>query len=206
MSIAQSIAGVIEIGLNRYLSLNPDAPAPMQALIGKTVAVELTDLNLCLFCVFSERSVSIHSHYEDEPDTRLMGSLMALAKMGIDHDADNLFSGDVQIKGDVELGRQFQALLDTSAIDWEEQLSKVAGDVAAYRLGLGAKYVRQWGTRTRDSLREDMTDYLQEESRILPHPVEAEDFALAVDVLRDDCARLAARIHRLQAAQEDTSP
>jgi ubiquinone biosynthesis protein UbiJ len=43
----------------------------------------------------------------------------------------------------------------------------------------------------------DASEFLQEESRIVPGPYEVEAFCAAVERLRDDVDRAAARIERL---------
>ena len=48
-------------------------------------------------------------------------------------------------------------------------------------------------------MEQNITEYLQEESRALPSRYEVESFRSKVDTLRDDVDRLAARIQRLEA-------
>jgi ubiquinone biosynthesis protein UbiJ len=59
------------------------------------------------------------------------------------------------------------------------------------------------GTRIGRSARDNLSEYLTEEARLLPHRFEVEDFLGEVDVLRDDCERLAARISLLEKKSGD---
>jgi len=46
---------------------------------------------------------------------------------------------------------------------------------------------------------QNLREYLQEEARLLPTRYEAKEFLDAVDALRDDVERLAARVERLRS-------
>lgn len=108
-------------------------------------------------------------------------------------------TGAVEISGDVELGRRFKELLDGIVIDWEEQLSRLTGDVIAHQIGRSVRAAHAFGTDTLHTLGRNFAEYQQEEARNLPAATEVAEFLAAVDVLRDDTARLEARIARLQA-------
>ncbi|NOY62884.1 MAG: hypothetical protein GXP10_07015 [Gammaproteobacteria bacterium] len=117
-----------------------------------------------------------------------------------------MLSGAVEIRGDSELGQRFQAILNAIDVDWEEQLSKVTGDVVAHQLGNMARGVNQWLTETADSVAQDVGEYLQEESRDLPHPSQVAQFVADVDQIRMDVDRLDARISRLNTALAKREP
>lgn len=198
MALPGTLAGLIEIGLNRYIGLNPDAGTALAASEGKVLGIEFRGLGLELFCEASSHGIAVHPQFDGEPDTWLRGTPWGLARMSGGDSAGGLFSGEVVIEGDVEFGQAFHAVLDASQIDWEEQLSRVIGDVGAYRAGETARSASQWAQRSSASLREDITDYLQEETRLLPHPLEIERFSAEVDALRDDAERLEARVRRIE--------
>ena len=83
-------------------------------------------------------------------------------------------------------------------IDWEEQLSKLTGDVIAHQLGNGARRIGTLLKHGRRTLQQDIGEYLQEELRVLPSRIETENFSSDVTRLSIDADRLAARIRRLQ--------
>jgi ubiquinone biosynthesis protein UbiJ len=55
-----------------------------------------------------------------------------------------------------------------------------------------------WLVRAGDALRMNTAEYLQEESRAMPAPLEAHAFYDDVERLRDDVERAAARLARLE--------
>jgi ubiquinone biosynthesis protein UbiJ len=101
---------------------------------------------------------------------------------------------DVSIEGDMELGQQIRTLLKNIDIDWEEYLSKLTGDTIAHKIGNTVRHLFQWGKQTKDNLRQDVSDYLIEESRQLPHRLEVEEFLEQVSATRDAVERLQAKL------------
>jgi ubiquinone biosynthesis protein UbiJ len=107
-------------------------------------------------------------------------------------------SGDLEISGDVELGRRFQRTMEDLEIDWEERLARIVGDVAAHELGNLLRGARAWQARSLHSLGEDLSEYLQEEARVLASRNRVEAFLREVDRVCTDADRLEARLRRLQ--------
>jgi ubiquinone biosynthesis protein UbiJ len=81
--------------------------------------------------------------------------------------------------------------------DLEDELSKWVGDLPAHALGVAARGAGTWLKRAAAALRMNAAEYLQEESRAMPAPLEAEAFFADVEKLRDDVERAAARLDRL---------
>lgn len=193
------LASGIETTINRVLGLDPETKQKFFQLAGKVIAIELRDLNLRFFILPAQDQIHVQGRFEGSADTTLRGTSIAMARMSLrDSAADSLFAGDVEVIGDVELGEQFRAVLDGLDIDWEEQLSKVTGDIIAHQVGNAVRHVSQWGRKTADILRQDVSEYLHEESRVLPDAHEVETFNKAVDAIRLDVERLEARVNRLQ--------
>lgn len=185
--------------MNRCLAWDPDSRSQLAALSGKAVAVELTDLGWEWVLLAEADTLRVHNAYDGPVAARLRGSSSALLHMGRDAGSRAAFSsGTVEFSGDVELGQRIKALFDDIEIDWEEQLSKVTGDVVAHNIGHAARRARAWGAQTLATLGRDFAEYQQEEARNLPAAGAVAEFLSAVDTLRDDTARLAQRITRLQ--------
>jgi ubiquinone biosynthesis protein UbiJ len=82
--------------------------------------------------------------------------------------------------------------------DLEEHAARWLGDVPAHALGEAARAAGAWLGRAARALRADTAEFLQEESRALPAPLEAQAFYADVERLRDDVERAAARLSRLE--------
>ena len=199
MSLPSIVLAGLEITLNRYLSMDPDTLSRLAALSGKIFAVELRGLGVALTMAPHAGGIQLLGDFRGKPDTVISGTPLSLARTGYGGDRGALFAGDVEIRGDVTLGQRFESILREIDIDWEEQLSRLVGDVAAHQVGNVVRDTMTWGAKGIDTLSRDVSEYLQEESRQLPQRDEVEVFLAAVDKLRDDAERLEARVKRLQS-------
>ena len=139
-----SYAG-LEAALNGYLGLDPVTRERVAALHGRTIGVEVLGLGLTLYFTPDETgALLVHGRHEGEPDCWLRGTPLDLVRAGDRaKGADQLFSQRVRIEGDSALAQRFGAILADIDVDWEEQLSRVVGDVAAHEVGRLKRVIRQ---------------------------------------------------------------
>ncbi len=195
---ATAISG-FETVINRYLRLDPAIGPRLATLSGRCIAVELRGLDLTLYVFPDEHGIQLRNHVEAAPDTVLRGTPLGMVRLGVGGDTEKtLFSGEVLIEGDVETGQAFKAILDELDIDWEEQLSKLTGDIVAHQLGNVARRGRRAIRLGIGTLEKDISEYLQEELRVLPTRIETENFSTDVTRISMDVDRLSARLKRLQ--------
>ncbi len=203
------LTAALERFVNRYLALDPEIAARLGEFEGKCLHFDCTLPPLSLNCLPRAGAMTLASHCEREPDCRVSGSAFALARLArTDQPTPLLASGEVTIEGDSRLVQRFADVLKQLEVDWEEQASRVLGDFAAHRLGNAVRAFQRWAAGAGESLRRDTTEYLQEESGVLPAPSEIESFIANVDELRLAADRLEARIKRLERvlATKDASP
>ena len=199
--ISHTAAGMLTSAFNNYLSLDPEAPDKLRAFDGKLVCIDIRGPDKRLYLSINDNRVTVLEQHDEEPDTTISGSPAALFKLGVNRDAAPLFfKGEVEIRGDTRLGRQFKSLLADLQIDWEEHLSRLIGDAAAHQLFRAVNELRDWGRSAAGNFAEDVGEYLQEETRDVVSGAEMEAFYQQVDELRDDTERLKARIDRLTGA------
>lgn len=190
---------VLEQAINQCLQLDPEMAQRLQSIDGRTIAIEITGLASPFFLIINHGEILVQGHLQGQPDTTISGGPASLLRMGVSKDQrDALFEGDVTIRGDVALGQQFKKIFDQLDIDWEEHLSRLVGDVIAHQLCRGGRNIKQWLEQTLSTLGRDVTEYLQEESRLLAVAEQVEAFVSEVDGLRDDVSRLQQRLQRLQ--------
>ncbi|MBI3561611.1 MAG: SCP2 sterol-binding domain-containing protein [Gammaproteobacteria bacterium] len=198
MSLAEAWCGALEIveqGINRLLRLDPVTLTALAALHGKVIALEIEGLGITLYCLPGPHGITLLSHYPAAADTVLRGRPLALLRLARATDSSGLlFSGSVTIRGDIELGQRFKAILSRSALDLEEPLSRLSGDVLAHHIGVLLRNTQGWWRASRERLTRDAVEYLQEEQQAAPSRTEVNRFNHAVETLRDDVARLKARL------------
>ncbi len=207
MKLSATLADGLESALNRYLAMDPGTAPRLEALDGRTIALDLRgpDTEICLRIEGGRVRVLPEPEPDTVPDTTLSGTPFGFARLGLGGDPERtLFSGDIRISGDVETGQAFKAVLDDLDIDWEEQLSGITGDLIAHQVGNAARATGNWLRQARSTLERDMGEYLQEELRVVPTRIEIENFIGDVDLLRMDLERIEARIRRLQEAGKDS--
>jgi len=197
MTPATTLAAALETALNLYLKQDPQALRQCTALEGKIIGLDITGLGLSLYFLPGSDGIQVSSRYEADVDTLLTGSPFGFARLALGSREDALFKGSVEIKGDTETGQQFQDLLANTDWDWEEQLSHITGDIIARQIGNVARLSGKFISDARNTLEQDVSEYLQEEARLLPTHTEVNDFLEDVDQLRSDVDRLNARIERL---------
>jgi ubiquinone biosynthesis protein UbiJ len=199
MSAQAAIASIMERAINTYLAMDPEMAAGLGRIAGRHIALELigTGLELCVVPGAGRVQVSAMG-CETGPDTVISATPWALAGLGREG-ATPLFAGEVRIRGDMDVGSEFARVLRSVEIDWEELLARGIGDIPAHEIGNLVREVHAWARRSGDALRMDVSEYLQEEARVVPTRVELEGFLDEVDTLRSDVDRLEARIGRLEA-------
>jgi ubiquinone biosynthesis protein UbiJ len=102
------------------------------------------------------------------------------------------------VSGDAEIANSYRELLALARPDFEEELSRLIGDVPARALSQFALKTLAWARGARRTAGENIAEYLQEESRDLVNEPELEEFLHGVDTLRETADRVDARIARLE--------
>mgnify|MGYP001816315508 FL=1 len=198
MKLPAGVIAGLEAAINRYLRLDPESMSRMAQLDVGCIAIELRGLDLTLYAQPHAGGLKISDHFDGTPDTTLSGTPLGLAQLRHGQDRERaLFSGDVVITGKVESGQAFQDILEGMDIDWEEHLSRLTGDMVAHNIGNAVRRAGAFLKQGRAIARQNTTEYLQEELRVLPARIEIDNFCSDVTQLAIDTDRLAARVARL---------
>lgn len=165
---------------------------------GRVIEWQIRDISRSVFFFPGPQGIRVLAHYEGRADTVINAGLGGLLRSILGRPEDALFDGAIHIEGDTSLGQAFQDLLKQVDFDWEEQVSKLIGDVVAHQLGNGVRGMQRLFQQGSETLARDLSEYLQEEARLLPTRVEIAHFLDQVDTLRLDLDRLEARYQRLR--------
>ncbi len=101
-------------------------------------------------------------------------------------------------EGDAGLLAELNRIFQTLRWDSEADLAPLVGDMAAHRLAAGAQALQAWAQQNRASTLTTLAEYFTEEQPLLANRPQAEQFYRDVDALRDDAARLEARLKLLE--------
>jgi len=197
ISLSKISVDVFEKSLNTLLSLNPELSPKIQKLQGKVIQFHFTLPEFDLFFIPDETGkINIYHQTELEIDGCISGSMIAFMKnMMMDDSSAQFFSGELNLSGEMTIVHQFGDILGHMDIDWEEHLSRLIGDQMSYRVSRLVQKTSHYLSETKNTARLNINEYLTEEAKILPTAYETNQFNQAVDEIRDDTERLAARLN-----------
>lgn len=197
--ILSAVLETTEQAVNSALRLDPFTCSELAKLHGKVIAVDIDGFNLRLFCLPGPTGITLLSQYPGDADTILQGSPLALLQlMHASQTSQLLLSKEVTITGDIELGQRVKTILTRSQIDIEELVAKLTGDVLAHQGAVLLRETQRWWQGSQSRISRDFADFLQFEQPILPRREHFTAFTDGVETLRDDVARVAARIDLLR--------
>jgi ubiquinone biosynthesis protein UbiJ len=207
IQIPVGVLAAVEALLNRYLALDPEGARGFEPIHGRIIGIEFRGLGARLTLVPGPDRLQVFGPYDATPDCSIRGTPLALLRMvTAERKESEIGPGGVEIEGDSTIAHELAKAFAGLDVDWEEQLSRLVGDPIAHPVGQFARGLAQWGRRTSDSLTSDLKEYLEEEAQLLPTRYELDAFLAEVDTLRDDVARLEARVERLARGRQDQPP
>jgi ubiquinone biosynthesis protein UbiJ len=103
----------------------------------------------------------------------------------------------VVIEGDTHLAGEFAKVLTDIVWDYEDDLSKFIGEIAAYKFGSIARDTTKSVKETSVKLTEMLSEYWQEQMPLIAKKQHVEEFNTEVDALRADVARFEKKLAKL---------
>jgi ubiquinone biosynthesis protein UbiJ len=183
---------------NRLLRLDPESLRRLGDLQGRVICIEFRDLGRKLYLYPSEAGFRIDTESAQPPAVTLRATLATFMRRGLSAERGEFAAGELEFEGDVALGQRLQSILQGLDLDWEEPLARLFGDPLGHELARAARGLFAWQRQALQTFGLNAAEYLQEEARLLPTRPEVEAFLDAVDRLRADVDRLAARVQRLR--------
>lgn len=188
----------LEFAINTALRLDPQAQQKMHQFAGRVISFEVTDGLGVFYLVNDETQFHLSFMSEKPAEVAISGSVFAMIRCFIHKNPTQEFSsGGLTLFGDMDLAEELLSLFSLLEIDWEEQLSKITGDVVAHSVYGTLGQLTRWGKESVKAFFRNGSEYLQEETPVLAPIPAIQAFIKDVDTLRDDVQRLEARIQRL---------
>ncbi len=191
--------------LSRNVAQSERASVLARQLEGRALALVLEGTPITLCFRVADGHIAIDTRDASAADATLSGSPISLLSLVGPGAEDRLRGSAIRIAGDAEVAQRFRGLLQQAQPDFEEELSRVVGDVAAHQVANIARGFLDWGRKAADSFSTNVAEYLQEEGRDVPSRVEVEEFLEAVDQLREATDRLDARLSRAESRAKASS-
>jgi ubiquinone biosynthesis protein UbiJ len=192
----------LEAALNRALALDPATREGLAVLDGRSVELAMESPPLALrLQVQGDRLAVGPVDAASEPDLGIRATLGALlAQLPPLRSDDAPPVGRMRVTGDADLARRLQRLAERFDPDWQQPFAAVFGDVVGVQVANAVAAALRHARDAGRDLAGTAAEYLTEESRDVVPRAELDAFNDAVDTLRDDAARLDARIARLRGS------
>jgi ubiquinone biosynthesis protein UbiJ len=188
---------LIESELNRLIAESTAARARLARLAGTSFAVHVEGLALTAVLHSDGESLRVDTDATAATAT-LRATPLDLVKLTGAQSASAVKRTQASLTGDLQVAERYAELLKLARPDLEGEAAKWLGDVPAHALGTALRGATAWLARAGAALRMNTAEYLQEESRAVPAPLEAQAFYADVEKLRDDVERAAARLSLLE--------
>ena len=180
--------------LNRNIASSAAARSLCRRLQSKVLALHVEGTPLSVYFISHGETMELDTTHDGAADATLSGTPLSFMRLAGPKPESAIRAGAVHIQGDAEIAQAFSELLTHARPDFEEELSRVIGDVAAHQVGNLARSALGFARRATDTLAQNVSEFLQEEGRDAPSRTEAEEFVAGVDALREGVDRLEARI------------
>ena len=188
---------LIERELNRLVGESTAARELLARLGGTSFAVHVEGLGLTAVLHADGGELRVDADATSATAT-LRATPLDLLRLVNAEGVSGVKRTQASLSGDLQVAERYSQLLKLARPDLEDEAAKWLGDVPAHALGGAARGLSAWLARAAAALRMNAAEYLQEESRAMPAPLEAQAFYRDVEKLRDDVERAAARLARLE--------
>ncbi len=193
----------INRSLRRYFNGDPEVAGQLGELEDQRILLNLTGLKKDFLITVENASIVVEEYRCGKEEVREIAATVhigeaALLRLALGEEyTPMLKSGSLTIEGDVEPVNRLRAILMQVEVDWEEIASRYVGDSFAYQAGVFAQCAKNYLQRSVENFRLDVSEYLREESGVVPTRAETDRFLHDVDAFDADLERLEARVSRL---------
>ena len=189
----------LEAALNRALALAPQEGAELAPFEDNVFALHCTSPALDVYLHPGAGNIRITGRYEGAVTTSIRGTASDFRELAASRDpAATLINGNLELDGDSAPLIELQKVLSSLDIDWEAPLVNTLGDVVGHQLAQILRHAFAWGRDAHKSLSRQIEEFIHEEARLSPPPLELEDFYGDVRELEQSVERLQLKASRLR--------
>ena len=185
--------------LQHLLTQNSWANAILQPYAGKAVQFDIASIKANII-ILEDGGLAIAGETNIADATICISASLLLRLIAQDEAAKM----QIVISGDTHLATEFAKVLSNMRWDYEDDLSKLVGDVSALKISQFGREAATGIKRNSIQLAEMLSEYWQEEKPMIAKKRHVEKFNAEVDTLRADVARFEKRLTKL--TQQQLSP
>ena len=187
--------------LQHLLTQNSWANAILQPYAGKAVQFDIASIKANII-ILEDGGLAIAGETNIADATICISASLLLRLIAQDEAAKM----QIVISGDTHLATEFAKVLSNMRWDYEDDLSKLVGDVSALKISQFGREAATGIKRNSIQLAEMLSEYWQEEKPMIAKKRHLEKFNAEVDTLRADVARFEKRLTKLTKQQQQLSP
>ncbi|OAM52461.1 hypothetical protein A7981_03000 [Methylovorus sp. MM2] len=178
--------------LNHLISQNSWARKELRDFGGKSILFRIPPVSATL-TILEDGGLAIAGETAAVDATITVPPTIALRLLAKDETATTL----VDLQGDTELATALAKVLQNISWDYEEDLSKVIGDIPAHQVSEFARKASSEVKKQSINIAEMFAEYWQEEEPLIAKKRHVEKFNNEVDTLRDDMERMDKRLEKI---------
>lgn len=188
------LAPMVLKSFNHLLEQNPGAQDGLARHAGKSLRLQgvLFDLDIAVTADGAFTDIAT-----ENPDATIRLDPMLLINLPV---SGRAAFKSLQTAGDADLLAEVNWVFQTLQWDMEADLAPLIGNMAAHKLASATQALGHWAQQSLESMAATVAEFFTEEQPMLINRPQVEQFYREVDTLRDDAARLEARLKRLESA------
>lgn len=186
--------------LQHLIAQNSWANAMLQPFAGKSVQINIPPVSNSLV-ILEDGSLAMAGETNIADATVTIPPSLLLRLIAKDEAAKM----QINISGDTHLASELAKVFTHMRWDYEDDLSKLVGDVPAYKVGQFSRQAVQSVKETSVNLAEMLAEYWQEENPLIAKKRHVDAFNTQVDTLRADVERFEKRLAKLMQQYPTTN-
>ncbi len=131
--------------LNRRIAGSSRARAMLDGLAGRSMELRFAATPLRIRLAAASGALTIRPAGEEPADAVIEGTPLSFLRLATGDAAKSIRAGGMDVRGDAEIAEGFRRLLEAARPDFEEELSRFTGDVAAHYLAGFAREAAAFG-------------------------------------------------------------
>ncbi len=188
--------------VNDALQYDLSAEGKLAALSGKTLVLEVTEPAVSIsVTIEADGFIFLQSGKVEPFDALVSGKSTDLfAVMRAQDRTAAMMTHQINIQGDTRTFFAIQDVLSHLDIDWELAIGDKIGDLAAHVVADGLRFFARMAKNHAESFSRTSRNFIREESNLVVPASLWQIHVQAVQTVRQDIDRVAAKIHRLEQA------
>ena len=187
----------LEKQANSLLKLDPVTLDRLSDHFGSVVEFRCLEPDFQCYATLLEQHVRLSGIYEGKPDVCFSGSVVSFSQLAGDRKAPFSDIQGLTVTGNKALIQALEHIHLDMELDWEKPVVDVLGIVPGHWLAQGIRFAGRQFNHLKETAEQNLSEYVQEELRLIPTRVELEGFQADVENLKDSVARLAEKVEAL---------